>query len=147
MAEPHVVLTLCRKRAELGGYIAELERKLARERTNMAHIDAAIRMFSPDTDPSTIPPKKSYRRNRYFGRHEVSRRCLDALRSATGKPITAGEIAKAMILDKALPADAQLTAVVTEIVLASLYRLHRRGKVTKSGVSRNGQWALVPALL
>ena len=35
MAEPHVVVTLCRKRAELSGYIAELERKIARERFSL----------------------------------------------------------------------------------------------------------------
>jgi hypothetical protein len=148
MADPHVVTALCRKRAELSGYIAELERKIARERVNLAHIDAAIRMFSPDTDPASIAAKRTYRRNRYFSRHEVSRRCYDALRTATGKPLLATDIAKTILADKALATDdAKLVAVVTEIVLASLSRLQRRGKIARTGAGRNTQWALPPSLL
>lgn len=92
MADPHVVTALRRRRAEISGYIAELERKIARERVQLAYLDSTLRMFSPETDPTRIPPKRPYRRTMYFGRHEISRRTLDALRSAAGKPITASAI-------------------------------------------------------
>ena len=132
----------------MSGYIADLERKLARERTNLAHIDASIRMFAPDLDPSGIPAKRLYRRNRHFGRYEVSRRCIDALRVAAGRPLLAAEIAKAIMADKALPADdAKLTAIITEIVLASLWRLYKRGKISKAGTTRNAQWMLPRELI
>ena len=148
MAELHVVTALCRKRAELSGYIADLERQLARERSNLAHIDAAIRMFAPDLDPNGIAPKRVYRTNRYFGRYEVARRCIDALRTAAGRPLLANEIARTILADKALPTnDVKLAAIITEIVLATLWRLYKRGKISKAGTTRNAQWMLPPSLL
>jgi len=148
MAEPHVLSALKTKRAEVSGIIGELERTIARRRLDLAYIDATIRMFSPDTDPRMIPPKRPYRRTRYFGRNEISRRCLDVLRSAAGKPITASAIVKAILTDKAFPTDdASLTTAMTDIVLTTLRRLYKRGKVAKSGATRNAHWTLVPSLL
>ena len=46
MAEPHVVSDLRTKRAEISGYIADLERKINRQRADLAHIDATIRIFT-----------------------------------------------------------------------------------------------------
>jgi hypothetical protein len=148
MSDPHVVTALRRKRAEVSGYIADLERKIARQQVNLAHIDATIRLFSPDTDPSAIPPKRTYRRTRYFAKGELSRRCLDALRTANGAPITAMTITKAVMADKALPAnDATLASALTEMVLTILRRLYKRGTAVKSGTSRNAQWVLAPSLI
>jgi hypothetical protein len=68
MAEPHIVSGLRLKRAEVSGYIADLERKINRQRADLVHIDATIRLFSPETNPETIPPKRPYRRTKYFAR-------------------------------------------------------------------------------
>jgi hypothetical protein len=46
MAEPHVITALRAKRAEISGHVADLERKLARHRANLANIDATIRLFA-----------------------------------------------------------------------------------------------------
>ncbi len=61
MAEPHVVTALRAKRAEISGHVRDLERKLARHRANLANIDATIRLFAPDLNPDSIPPKRTYR--------------------------------------------------------------------------------------
>jgi hypothetical protein len=137
MAETHVISALRAKRAEISGYIHDLEKKVKRMRANLAHIDATIRVFAPDINPDSIPPKRRYRRSRYFAKGELSRRCLDMLRVAAGTPIAAPAIAKAAMADKGMNADedAQLKAV-TEMVLLSLGRLRRRGVVTKTGTSR-----------
>jgi hypothetical protein len=79
MSEPHFVSTLCRKRAEIGGYIRDLELQIAHQRAALAHIDATTRLFSPGADPEAIPPKRTYRRTRYFARGELSRLCLNVL--------------------------------------------------------------------
>jgi len=71
-SDTHVVTALRRKRAEVSGHIADLERKITRQRVNLAHIDATIRLFSPDTDPNAIPPKRTYRRTRYFAKGELA---------------------------------------------------------------------------
>jgi hypothetical protein len=66
MAEPHVVTALRAKRAEISGHVHDLERKLARHRASLANIDATIRLYAPELDPDSIPPKRTYRRTRYF---------------------------------------------------------------------------------
>jgi len=139
MSEPHVVSTLRRKRAEIGGYIRDMERQIKRQRVALAHIDATIRLFSPGADPDAIPPKRTYRRSRYFAKGELSRVCLDTLRNADGKPITAGVVATAAIAEKGLPVDA---GAINEMVLTVLRRFSKRGTVIKHGTSRNAQWAL-----
>jgi hypothetical protein len=40
MAEQHVVSALRTKRAEISGYIADLERKINRQRAALANVDA-----------------------------------------------------------------------------------------------------------
>jgi hypothetical protein len=143
MAETHGISALRAKRAEVSGYIHDMEKKVKRMRANLAHIDATIRVFAPDLNPDTIPPKRRYRRSRYFAKGELFRRCLDALRAANGLPIAALEIAKAAMADKGMSVDdtVQLQAVI-EMVLLSLGRLRRRDVVTKTGTSRDAKWTL-----
>jgi hypothetical protein len=113
MAEPHVISALRAKRAEISGHVHDLERRLARHRANLANIDATIRLFAPELNPDTIPPKRTYRRTRYFTKGELSRCILDALRKADGNAIAAGDIAKGAITEKGLPADVD---AVTEMI-------------------------------
>jgi len=87
MAEPHVVTVLRAKRAEISGHVHDLGRKLARHRASLANIDATIRLYAPELDPDSIPPKRTYRRRRYFAKGELSRRVIDVLRQASGKPM------------------------------------------------------------
>src|SRR3984893_18922548 len=113
MAEPHVVSALRTKRAEISGYIADRERKINRQRAALANVDATIKLFSPGTNPDAIPPKRPYRRTRYFARNELSRLTQDALRTASG-PLTATGIAAAVMQAKGMPSnDVQLKEIVT----------------------------------
>ncbi len=143
MNEPHVVSALRKRRSEIGGYIADLERKINRERANLAHIDATIRLFSPGTNPDAIQPKRAYRRTRYFRSGELSKLTLNVLRATNGEPTAAADIAGAVMLAKGLPAnDDALAALVVHRVLTVLRRLAKRGAVVKTGKSRDAQWAL-----
>jgi hypothetical protein len=144
MTETHVVSALRTKRAEVSGYIRELENKLKRQRANLVHIDATIRVFAPDLKPESIRPKRLYRRTGYFARNELYRRCLNALREANAAPLAASVIVKGAMADKGLNMeDAALVGTITEMVLTSLRRLSRRGAVIKTGTSRDAQWVLV----
>jgi hypothetical protein len=148
MAEPHVVSALRLKRAEISGHVHDLERKLARHRASLANIDATIRLYAPELDPDSIPPKRTYRRTRYFAKGELSRRVLSALREANGKPTTTAAITSAIVADKGFPVgEGALAEAVTDMVLTVLRRLSKRETVSKSGTSRNAQWALAPSLL
>lgn len=148
MSEPHVVSALRAKRAEVSGHVADLERKLARHRASLANLDATIRLFAPGLNPDTIPPKRTYRRTRYFAKGELSRRVLDTLRKADGRPLTTAAIARAIMTDKGFPIDeGALSAAVTDMAITVLRRLCKRGTIAKLGTSRTAQWALAPALL
>ncbi len=142
MAEIHVISALRTKRAEIGGYIHDLEKKIKRLRANLAHVDATIRLFAPGLDPDAILPKRTYQRTRYFAKGELSRRCLDVLRDTEG-PLTTAEIAAAVMADKGpLASDPALIAAVAERVQGLLRNLSKRGAVIKTGISRDAQWAL-----
>jgi hypothetical protein len=138
MPETHVISALRAKRAEVSGYIHDMGNKVKRMRANIAHVDATIRVFAPDLNRNSVPPKRRCRRSRYFAKGELSRRCLDMLRAANGLPIATGEIAKAAMADKGMrPDDSLQVAAITEMVLLSLGRLRRRGVVVKTGTSRD----------
>ena len=70
----------------------------------ISQIWITIKLFSPGTNPDAIPPKRPYRRTRYFAHNELSRLTQDALRTASG-PLTSAEIAVAVMQAKGMPAD------------------------------------------
>jgi hypothetical protein len=147
MTEKHVVSALRLKRAEISGHIHDLEKRIARQRVNLANLDATIKLFSPGTNPDAIPPKRPYRRTRYFAHNELSRLTQDALRTASG-PLTSAEIAAAVMQAKGMPSgDGQFKEIVAGRLLTVVRRLVKRGAAVKSGTSRNAQWALALELL
>jgi len=144
MTEPHVISALRLKRAEISGHIHDLEKRIAGQRANLANLDATIKLFSPGTNPDAIPPKRAYRRTRYFAHNELSRLTQDALRIASG-PLTSSEIAVAVMQAKGMSfGDAAFKEIVAARVLTVLRRLAKRGAAVKSGTSRDAQWALMP---
>jgi hypothetical protein len=144
MTDSHVVSALRLKRAEISGHIHDLEKRIARQRANLANLDATIKLFSPDTNPDSIPPKRAYRRTRYFAHNELSRLTQDALRTASG-PLTSAEIAVAIMQAKGMPPDdAAFKEIVAARALTVLRRLAKRGTVVKHGTSRGAQWMLMP---
>jgi hypothetical protein len=143
MTNSHVVSALRLKRAEISGHIHDLEKRVSRQRANLANLDATIKLFSPGTNPDSIPPKRAYRRTRYFARNELSRLTQDALRTASG-PLTSAEIAAAIMQAKVMCADdAAFKEIVVARALTVLRRLAKRGTVVKHGTSRDARWALV----
>lgn len=141
MSETHVISALRAKRAEISGHVHDLEKRSKTWRARLAHIDAAIKIFSPDTDPDAIPPKKPYRRSRYFQRGEFSRLVQDGLREATA-PVTTADLATGILAAKGLPVDAATLVHVNEKALGVLRGLLRRGTVSKLGTGRGTRWAL-----
>jgi hypothetical protein len=140
MSETHVISALCAKRLEIAAHVHDTEKKLAKLRASVANLDTAMNLLTPG-HPDAVPPRRGYRRTKYFARNELPRLTLDALRKATG-PITAGDIALWIVRDKGLPMSAK--EAVTEMVLGTLRALVRRGTVTKTGTSRNARWAVTP---
>ncbi|MFZ1431213.1 MAG: hypothetical protein WAS21_31190 [Geminicoccaceae bacterium] len=121
---------LIRKRAELAGEIEALDATLSQLRADLAHLDAAIRIMSPDTDPEAIRPKKPSRKGcDWFGRGELARMVLDVLREQG--PLGHAEIARAIMERKGLPAgDAVAVKRVAGMVKGAM---HRRAGRMRSG--------------
>src|SRR3954468_6277395 len=82
MAEPHVVAALKDKRAELSGSIADLEKRIGQHRADLLHVDAVLRLFAPEFEPSTILPRAVRRPNSWFKPGELARLVLEVLRTA-----------------------------------------------------------------
>src|SRR5271170_1499323 len=67
MSTTHVINSLRRKRAEVSGAIRDLETRIHAMKRDLAHIDATLKLFDPDSEPKTIKPVRPYRpRNRLF---------------------------------------------------------------------------------
>jgi hypothetical protein len=59
MSAPHVVYALREKRAELFGTMRQIEQQLAQYRSNLAHLDATMRLFDPDCTGLRKPPPEA----------------------------------------------------------------------------------------
>jgi hypothetical protein len=143
MADPHVITALRSKRAEVSGYIHDLEKKVRHLRATLANLDATILLFSPGTDPELIPPRRPYRRSRYFAPGDISKLCAEALRVAEGKPITSLAIAEGIMAERGLPDDDATRRHVAEAVVVVLRGLKRRGRVARIGDTNGAKWVVV----
>ena len=122
MGEPHVISALSNKRAELSGIVSQLERQLAQQQANLAHLDATMRLFDPDIRPNRIRPKQPRARSVWFRPGECLRLIYDELREAA-QPMTTHQLAERIIRVKALPiADDRQRALVQKTILGSLNR-------------------------
>ena len=122
MAEPHVINALSNKRAELAGIVSQLERQLAQQQANLAHLDATMRLFDANIGPDKIRPKQRRARSIWFRPGECLRQIYDALREAA-HPMTTHQLAERIIRVKALPiANDRQRALVQKTILGSLNR-------------------------
>ena len=72
MAEPHIISALHERRAEVCGVIRAPEKCVKQCRADLAHPDAAIRLFDGVMDPDAIKPERGYRQHMtYFNRREL----------------------------------------------------------------------------
>jgi hypothetical protein len=141
MAELHVIGALRNKRAELAGVLRQLEQQLARERTNLAHLDATMRLFDPNIRPKDIRPRQRRTHNAWFRHGECLRLIYDELREAI-QPMTTRELTERIMRVKATPAaDDHCRELVQKTLLASL----NRAKETIARVETAGvvSWRLI----
>ncbi len=143
MADPHVISSLSRKRREIAGEIAELEKQAAQQRADLAHVNAVLRLYDPKAAEESVRPKQLAFRQRFFGNGELSRHCLNALREAEGRAISADDIAITAMKAKGMPlGDDPLRQKLVSTTLAALKRLTQRGSVEKIGEGVGARWCL-----
>jgi hypothetical protein len=141
MAELHVIGALRNKRAELAGVVSQLERQLSRQRADLTHLDATLRLFDPTIRLSEIRPRRHYVRNTWFHHGECLRLIYDVLRAA-GQPVTTRELAERIMQIKAIPAaEARTRDLVQRTLLASLNRA--KETIARTEVSGVIAWRLI----
>ena len=141
MGNTFVISGLKEMRRELAGQIEDLEKRTAHKRADLAHVNAVLRLYDPSAAHDQVRPKAIAHRNRFFGNGELSRHCLDTLRSAEGLAIPADDIAIATMKAKGMPlGDDPLRQKLLRSTLYALKRLIQRGIVEKigNGVEPNG---------
>ena len=139
MAESHIVSALVAKRSEVAGVIADLERKAARQRADLVHVDAVLRLYAPELEPDCIPSRVVRRRNGCFKPGELVRRMLDILRVAP-VPMPTREIAAAVMARRGLdPADMHPGRLIGKLVNNALTR-QAGDVVEKIALHRSVTW-------
>src|SRR3954449_9784392 len=122
MAEPHVVAALKDKRAELSGNISDLEKRIGQHRADLLHVDAVLRLFAPEFEPATIPPRAVRRPNSWFKPGELARLLLEVLRTAPAA-LSVREITVQVMERRGLdPQDARTAELLRKLVSNALNR-------------------------
>jgi hypothetical protein len=121
--------------------LRQLEQPLVRQRADLAHLDATMRLFHPEIRSKDIRPKQPRARNVWFCPGECLRLIYDELREAT-QPVTTRELAERIMRVKAMPAaDDRRRELVQKTLLGSLNRAKKTiARVETAGVV---SWRLI----
>lgn len=138
MSESHVVTGLVAKRAEMSGLIQECQAEIDRIANEISHIDATIKLFSPEFDLRSIRAKQRRKQNKYFKPGECPRLVLDILRK-TACAMTSRRISEAMMQVKGIEPNAEMIDQMQRNALGVLKILENKGLVvqgTPEGLAR-----------
>lgn len=138
----YALTELHQKRAELAGEIIQTEKRAKQLRSDLAHVEAAIRILRPNEPLPKLVPKRVEYRPRYFKRGQLTRLLLDYIRQHAGELITVEAVMPLVVGDRNLSA-AERIAVKTTTQQA-LHRLARRGTIEQiTGGGRTLRWQVL----
>jgi hypothetical protein len=141
---PVAVAALTRKRSEIAGLVADLEKRLAEHRADLVHLDNALRLLNSPISGDAIPARKPRPRNTgYFTHGELSRRIYDALRGR--ESVSAAEVADIAMADKAIE-DKNVRATFVARFLVRLDQMALRGNIERIGSGQGVRWRLTPTV-
>lgn len=127
MAESHVVSGLVSKRSELAGLIDHHQQEVERLAVDLLHLDATLKLFSPELNLGKIKTKQYRRYSRLFKQGECHRLSLDALRIA-GIPCSTAMVAEGIMKIKGIAPEQYETVPcpIAALLLAFRYSAHFR---------------------
>ena len=143
MAQSHVLSALIEKHAEIAGILKVLDKRVAQYRADLMHIEATMKLLDTNFDPSTIEPKRPFRRTRYFKRNELSNLCLSILRRANGASSTQEITTQIMLFKSFDQADPRVCTMIAEQVTVVLRALRMRGVLERKGLGKSANWSIV----
>jgi hypothetical protein len=135
------VYTLGLLHAELAGKLRANKREVIRLRTAMMQVEAVVKVLQPGFSIASIAAKRRNKSNPWFKRGTLFRSAVDVLRRAEA-PMTAREIAQALIADRAPQATRKQAIDLQAAILAAL-RKRNGGAVIGGGAP--ARWQLKDA--
>ena len=138
MAESHVVTGLVAKRGQLAGRIEQCRRELERLVADVGHLDGSIKLFAPDYKLESIRAKVPRQRNQFFRQGECQRLVLEIFRDAE-KPLSARQIAEALVNRKGLEATPAMIEQMRKNVWNIVRRLAGNGVIRDAGTEGGGK--------
>lgn len=136
----YALAALKNKRAHLASEIVQAERHLRHLRESLVHVDATLALLDPSISPESIPNARPRKRVKLFRQGELGRMIVDALRNASGTPMTVQEITSVVLAagghgEEARPA-------LMPRVRGNLAYLKSRGTVFRVKFVRDAAWRL-----
>jgi hypothetical protein len=141
IASKQAVYTLGLLHAELAGKILANKREAIRLRTAMMQVEAVVKMLQPGFNVASIAAKRRNKSNPWFKRGTLFRSAVDVLRRA-GVPMTAREIADALVADNAPQATRKQAIDLQAAILAAL---RKRDGATVVSEGAPARWKLQEA--
>jgi hypothetical protein len=137
---PVAVAGLKRKRREIAGIVADLEKQIARHRASLAQIDQVLLLMDPTLPIEAIAARKARPRNTGpFAHSELSRRVYEALRDRD--TVSAAELADAALRDKGYD-DKRMRAEFISKFLVRLAQMASAGRVERIWHGNGVRWRL-----
>jgi hypothetical protein len=143
MGDTYVISGLTAKRSELLAMAQSLEAQARQARVDLAHIDAALRLFDPSVDLAAIRGKSQTRgRCPWFKGGDLSRFCREVLRDAS-EPLSAEAMVRQIMARHGMDQEnqAQRSAIILR-TLQALHRMAKRGDVGRIGKGVGVLWTL-----
>jgi hypothetical protein len=141
IASKQAVYTLTQLHAELAGKFIENRNAAVKIKTAMLQVEAVLQMLQPGFSVRALSAKRRNKSNPWFKRGTLFRSAVDVLRRATA-PMTAREIADALIAGKAPEATSKQAMDLQAALLAAL---RKRNGATVVGEGTPARWRLLAA--
>ena len=137
----HVLFGLKELRARLMGEIANREFQIERMQTDLAHVDAVIKMFSPNYDLDSILPKVTNRKNPAGTPRGAGSRHVFTVMREVGEPLTCREIAIRVLGKLHKPVTEEAIGLLCNTIHSNFSR-RKDGAVVFDARTHPGKWRL-----
>jgi hypothetical protein len=138
IASKQAVYTLTQLHAELAGKFIENRNAAVKIKTAMLQVEAVLQMLQPGFSVRALSAKRRNKSNPWFKRGTLFRSAVDVLRRAPA-PMTARQIADALVADKAPQATRKQAIDLQAAILAALRK--RKGAAVV-GEGAPARWRL-----
>jgi hypothetical protein len=138
----YAITSLKHRRATMAGEIEQFKEGIRYREEQLSHLDAVLRELDPSYRAETIAPKK-LRRVHLFGKGELNRLILDALRRGGEQAMKPGQIAETIIEVQGYGEEAK-PALIRRVRANLGYLQRQRGLVDKIGHRWTARWKLRP---